>query len=124
MGLGGAAQLGDEDAGLDPGGLRLGVDLDPAHALGLEQDRALERAGEAKGSVPGPLAGHLQIVLRREANRLCDVVGALGKGNRLGSLVCREVPGLARLVPVGIARGCDAAGDRQPGEVTHLVSSD
>ena len=37
------AQLGDEDAGLDPGRLRLGVDLDPAHALGLEQDRALER---------------------------------------------------------------------------------
>ena len=102
--LGGAAQLGDEDACLDPRGLRLGVDLDAAHPLGLDQDRSLERARQAEGAVPGPLAGDLEVVLRREANRLGDVVGALGEGDRLGSLVGGQVPSLACLVPVGIAR--------------------
>ena len=29
-------------AGLDPGGPRLAVDLDPAHPLGLDHDRVLE----------------------------------------------------------------------------------
>ncbi len=118
--LRGGAELGDEDAGLDPGGLRLGVDLDPAHALGLDQDRPFERARQAEGAVPGPLAGDAQVVLGGEADRLGDVVGALDEGDRLGALVGGEVPGEARLVPVGIARGGNAAGDRQPGEVTHL----
>ncbi len=70
--------------------------------------------------MPGALAGDAQVVLGGEADRLGDVVGALDEGDRLGALVGGEVPGEAHLVPVGIARGGDAAGDRQPGEVTHL----
>ena len=77
----------------------------------------------ADGAVPGPLAGHLEVVLRGEANRLGDVIGALDEGDCLGSLVGSQVPSCAGLVPVGVARGCDAAGDGQPGEITHLVSS-
>ena len=68
----------------------------------------------------GPLAGHLEFVLGGEADRPGDVVGALGEDDGLRALVGGQVPGQARLVPIGIARGGNAAGDRQPGEVTHL----
>ena len=106
------AELEREDAGLDPGRLRVGVDLDPAHALGLDQDRAVERR-QAGGAVAGALAGDLEAVGGGEGDRLGDVVGALGEGDRLGPLVGGEVPGEPRLVPVGVARGGDR-GRRSP----------
>src|SRR6185295_1380783 len=85
-----------------------------------DQDRPLERARQAEGAVSGPLAGDPQVVLGGEADRRGDVFGALYKGDRLGALVGGEVPGEAHLIPVWVARGGNAAGDRQPGEVTHL----
>jgi hypothetical protein len=120
------AQLHREDARLHPGGLRPGVDLDSAHALGLDQDRPLERPGGAQGggAVPGALAGDPQAVLGGEADDRGDVLPALDEGDRLGSLVGDQVPGEARLVPVGVAWRCDTAGNGQSGEIAHVgVSS-
>ena len=72
--------------------------------------------------MPGALAGDSQVVLGGEADNRGDVLAALDKGDRLGPLVGDQVPGEARLVPVGVARGGDATGDGQSGEVAHLVS--
>ncbi len=116
---GGLAQLEHEHAGLDPRRLRIGVDLDAAHALGLEQDRAVERR-QRRGAVAGALGGDLEAVLGGEADGGGDVVGALGEDDAVRPLVGDEVPGGSRLVPVGVVGGGDTAGDRQPGEVGHL----
>ena len=117
-----AGRLGElerEHAGLDPRRPGVGVDLDTAHALGLEQDRALERR-QRRGAVAGALGGDLEAVVGGEADGRGDVVGALGEDDGVRLLVGDQVPGGARLVPVGVVGGGDAAGDRQPGEVGHL----
>ena len=54
MGLSGFAQLEYERAGLDPCRARVRIDLDPAHALGLDQDRPVERR-QPEGAVAGAL---------------------------------------------------------------------
>ena len=69
--------------------------------------------GSGGGAVAGALAGDPEPVGGGEADRRGDVVGALDEGDRAGLLVGGEVPGQARLVPVGVARGGDAAGDLQ-----------
>jgi hypothetical protein len=118
VGAGGFAQLEHQRAGGDPGSLCLRIHLDAPHPLGLDQDRALERA-QGDGAVAGPLAGDPQVVVSGKADGLGHVVGALDEGDSLGVLVGGEVPGHPRLVPVGVIRGGDAAGDRQPAEVSH-----
>jgi hypothetical protein len=112
-------KLQGKHAGLDPCRASVGVDLDAAHALGLEQDRPVER-GQRRGAVAGALGGDLEVVAGGEADGGGDVLGALGDddGNRL--LVGGQVPGESRLIPVGVVGGGDPAGDSQPGEVGHL----
>ncbi len=109
-------ELQGEHACLDPRRAGLGVDLDPAHPLGLEQDRSLERR-QGRGAVAGALAGDLEAVLGGEADGRGDVLGALDEGDGDRPLVGGEVPGQPRLVPVGVGGGGDPADDRQPGEV-------
>ena len=123
--VGRLTQLHREHALLDPGGLRRGVDLDPPHVLGLDQDRSVEGpwCPERGGAVPGALAGDPQAVLGGKADDGGDVLAALDEGDRLGPLVGDQVPGKACLVPVGIRRSGDTAGDGQSGEVAHLGSS-
>ncbi len=117
----GLAQLEHQHARLDPRRLSIGIDLDAAHPLGLDQDRPVEWR-QRRGAVAGALGGDPQTVLGGEADRRGDVAGALGEGHGVGSLIGGKVPGRARLVPVGVVGGGDAAGDRQPGEVGHLRS--
>ena len=81
---------------------------------------AAER-GQAGGAVPGALAGDPEAVGGREGDGLGDVLGALDQGDGGGSLVGGQVPAQPHLVPVGVGVGCDAAGDRQPGEVGHVL---
>ncbi|HKA66774.1 MAG TPA: hypothetical protein VKG03_02580 [Solirubrobacterales bacterium] len=112
------AQLQHEHAGLDPCGACVRIDLDPAHALGLDQDRVVERA-QGDRAVPGSLAGDLELVLGGEPDHLGDVLSALDECDGARPLVGDEVPGGSGLIPVVLARGGEAAADRQFGEVTH-----
>jgi hypothetical protein len=100
--LGRLGQLRREDAGLDPGDPGVGVDLDPPHPLGLQQDRLVE-VGEGAGAVAGSLSRDLQPVRRGEGQRGGYVVSACGEDHRGGPLVDCQVPGGARLVPVRVA---------------------
>ena len=61
------------------------------------------------GVVAGALGGDAQAALAGELDDGDDVVGGRGDGDRGGALVDGEVPGLAGLVPVGVAGGADAA---------------
>jgi hypothetical protein len=106
---------------LDAGGPRLGVDVDSAHALGLDQDRVLQRL-QGNRAVAGALAGDAEVVRGGEAHGLGDVLGALGEGDAARVLVGGEVPGGARLVPVGVGGCSDAARDREAGEFAHVGS--
>jgi hypothetical protein len=67
--VGGAAELLGEDPGLDPRRARVGVDLDLAHPLGLDQDRVVER-GEGERSVAGALCRHLQVAVGGKPDHL------------------------------------------------------
>jgi hypothetical protein len=115
------AQLDALHAGFDPRRAGLGVDLDLPHALGLEQDRPLQRR-QRGGAVAGALRGDPELVLDGEADGRGDVRAALGEDDGCGPLVGGKVPGGASLVPVGVGGGCDPAGYRQPGEVGHQRS--
>ena len=55
------------------------------------------------------LSGHEQAALAGELDDGDDVVGGLGDRYGGGALVDGEVPGLAGLVPIGVAGGADAA---------------
>ena len=68
----------------------------PAHPLGLDQDRAVERA-QRGGAVAGSLAGDPEPVLGGEADRLGDVLGALDEGDR--ARVAGRPPGSRRGAP-------------------------
>ena len=98
----GAADLLGQHARLHPGGAV--ADLDRLASLGLDQDRVVQRT-HRHGAVSRALAGDLQVVVRGETIDLRDVVRTLDERDRGRPLVRRQVPGLARLVPVGVARG-------------------
>jgi hypothetical protein len=92
-----------QHARLDARPLRDGVDLDPAHSLGLEQHRMGERA-ERMRVVARALRRNAQAALTRPAHDSLDVFGRLGQCNRGGLLVDGEVPGEPRLVPIRVVR--------------------
>ena len=105
--LGGSqADLFPDDAGLGAGDLRLGVDLEAAHARGLDEDGVLE-AVEGVGKVPGALRGHVEAAVAGVLDDGDDVGRGLGVDDRGRALVGRKVPGPAGLVPVGIGRDDD-----------------
>ena len=114
--LRGGAQVHRQDPGADPGGAPLRVDLDPAQALGLDHDRALERA-HRHGAVAGPLAEQLEVVVAGEADHGGDVGGALDEGDRLRVRVGGQVPRLAGLVPVRVLGGRDPSVDAELAEI-------
>ena len=105
---GGLGDLGPQRAGLAAGDPRLGVDLDAAQLVGLDEDRVGERVVGA-GVVAGALGGHEQAALTGELDDGDDVGGRRRDGYGGGALVDGEVPGLAGLVPIGVAGGADAA---------------
>jgi hypothetical protein len=80
------------------------LNLDAAHALGLDQDHVGQRS-ERHGAVSGALRRDPQPVVAREADHLRDVVGALHEGDRGGALIGGQVPSATRLVPVRIVGG-------------------
>src|SRR5581483_6416996 len=85
-------------AGLHADTASRSVDLDPAHALGLDEDRVFERTDRA-GAVTGSLRRNPQAVDAREVDDRDDVVGRLDQGDGERALVDGEVPGAACLVP-------------------------
>jgi hypothetical protein len=106
-------RLGDlepQGAGLDPGDLRGGIDLDAAHLLCREEDRVVERR-DRRGVVAGALGRDAEAVAPREGEDRHDVVGGRGQRDVGGPLVDREVPGAAREVPLRLAGRDDLAGE-------------
>jgi hypothetical protein len=106
------AQLDAFHTGFDPGRSGVGIDLDPAHARGLDQQRVVEWT-ERRRPVPGALSGDPQALVGREADRRRDVVGSRDERDRDGVLVGDQVPGVPGIVPVGVFRGDDPAVDRE-----------
>jgi hypothetical protein len=106
---GGLGDLDPERAGGDAGDASLGVDLDPAHLLRLDEDRVRQRV-EGAGVVARALRGHAQAALVGEVDDRDHVVGRVRDRDGRGTLVDGDVPGLARLVPVDVAGSRDAAG--------------
>ena len=102
----GEGDLLPQHAGLGARGLGVRVDLEPAHAARADENRvveALERAGE----VAGALGRHAHAAAAGVVDDRDDVVGRLGEDDCGGPLVGRQVPRLARSVPVGVAREDD-----------------
>jgi hypothetical protein len=95
-------------AGLDARHLAVRVDVDCAHALGADEERVLERS-ERRCRVAGALRRHAQVVGRCELHERDDVGCAPGQADGGGSLVDREVPRSAGLVPAGVAGPDDHA---------------
>ncbi len=104
--------IGGPRPGLDASAAIL--DLDAAHALGLDQDHVVERS-ERHGAVSGSLRRHPQPVVAREADHLRDVIRALHEGDRGGPLIGGQVPSLTRLVPVRVVAGRYPPADREFG---------
>ena len=116
----GLANVLGQRAGLHAGLVPL--DVDAAHALGLDQDHVVELR-ERHRSVAGPLGRHPQIILPREADDLRNVVRALHEGDRGRLLVGCQIPCLARLVPVRVAWGRHPSADRERAEVRHAAGT-
>ena len=106
----GVGDLAGQSARLDPGDPCGGIDADRSHPRGLQQHRAVDRP-EGPGAVAGRLRGNAQPVLERELDHGADVVGAGRLDDHIGALVDRQVPGPAGVVPAGIARPGQRAGE-------------
>jgi hypothetical protein len=122
MPVGRLAHLQRQHPGLDPGRLRLGVDLDPAHADGPDQDGVVE-GRERGGAVAGPLARDPEAGVGGEAHGRDDVLGALDQRQGARIEVGGQVPAMADLVPVGVIRGGHSPRDREVVEVGHSSPS-
>ncbi len=92
-----------QDSGFDARDAPFGIDLHPAHPLGLDEDGVCERPHRA-GGVPGALRRNPKAARPCPAHDRRDVVGRLGQGNGRRLLVNSEVPGTAGLVPCRIVR--------------------
>jgi hypothetical protein len=79
------------------------VDLDLSHALGLEEDRALERP-DRRRVVTGALDRDPKTFAAREFDDRDDVFDGLGVRHGAGSLVDGEIPRPTRLIPLRITR--------------------
>jgi hypothetical protein len=119
----GRDHLAPARAGLDAGGAGIRVDADPAQQTRAQQDRA-GQIRQTGGTVTGRLRGDPQVVRRREPHGRGDVRHPICKYDQGRMLVGGEIPGLPRLVPTGVSRGHDIAGDRLPQrlEVDHSTS--
>ena len=107
---GGADDVGPQRAGLGAGAAAVGVDLDDAHAVRLDEDGVVQgRLGERGGGMAGALGGDAQAALAGEVDDGDDVGDGLGLGDGGRALVDGEVPRLPRLVPTGVAGHCDRA---------------
>jgi hypothetical protein len=102
---GGGRDVQPQRAGLDAGDAVRLVDLDRAHLAGLDEHRVVERTHRSS-VVAGALHGDPQAVRVGELDERLHVGGAAGERDQRGTLVDREVPGLARRVP-GVFTGQD-----------------
>ena len=108
---GGAGDVGPDRAGLGAGAAALGVDLDDAHAVRLDQDGVVQRSlGEGGRGVAGALGGNAHAARRAgELHDGDDVRHGLGLGDGDRALVDGQVPGLSCGVPTGVAGYGDRA---------------
>ena len=97
----GHAYVLPENACLGAGRARLGVDLEAAQARGLHEDGVVEGT-EGVGEMAGALRRQAEAPVAGKADHRDDVVDRLGIDNGSGSLVGRQVPGAAGLVPLRV----------------------
>ena len=107
-----------QDARLDPRAAGAGVDGDPGHPLGLEEQRVGAPVDRPR-VVAARVEGDPEAAFGGEPDGRRDVVGGRRVDDRHRPLVDREVPGLARRVPRRIPGQDDVAVDAitQVGEV-------
>ena len=103
-------ELAAEHAGLHAGAPRRRVDGDAAHALGLDQDDAVQR-GQGIRAVTRALRRHAQPVGAGELHDGRDVGRALGERDGGRPLVGGQAPGLAGGVPAVLAGTDDGSVD-------------
>jgi hypothetical protein len=108
---------GDDDvgplrAGLDSREARRRVDLHGAHAVRLDEDRALELRRQRRRAVAGALRGNGEALLAGEVDDGLDVGDGLGLRDRDRPLVDGEVPRLPGGVPAVVVR--DGQISREP----------
>lgn len=92
-----------------PGGPRVRVDLHTGHPGGPEQDD-IASGLQAGRAVAGPLRRDTQTVRPCETHDSADVLGSLDERDRARVLIGDQVPRLANLVPLGIGRTTQLAG--------------
>ena len=81
-----------------------GVDAQPGHRRGAQQDGVAEPARERRGAVAGAQRGDLEVGGCGGAQDPGDLLRVGRVGDRRGVLVDLEVPGHPRLVVEGVAR--------------------
>ena len=99
----GGHDLAPERAGPDAGPFGPRVDLDAAHARGLDEDRPLKRP-HRRGAVARSLRREPQSARAGELDHRGDVLRGLGEDDRDRTLVDGEVPRLPCGVPAAVAR--------------------
>jgi hypothetical protein len=104
-----------QDSGFHAPDAPFGIDLHPAHPLGLDEDGVCERPHRA-GGVPGALRSNPKAARPRPAHDRGNVFGRLGQRNGRRLLVNSKVPSTAGLVPFRIVRQHERFG-------LHLFSS-
>ena len=102
-----------EDARLDARALRLRVDLDSRHPLGLQQQGVRAPVDRAR-VVAAPVERDPETVLGGEDDGRDDVLGGLRQNDRDRLLCNGQVPRLARRVPAVVAGQDDIAGEVVP----------
>ena len=98
----GRVELAPVQAGADPRGLRLGVDLDGLHRRDVDDDPAVD-AGIARRGVPAAADRHREVVLGAEGERRDHVVARCAAGDHRRMLVDHPVEELAVLVVARVA---------------------
>ena len=126
---GGVGVLARRHPGLNPGGLRVGVDLEGAHAREVDHDPAF--AGPvARAAVAAAADGQLEAALAGERDDASDVIRAGDPRHRGRSAVDALEEDLARLVVRGIVWadhlavqvGAEIGGSRCPGTAAALTT--
>jgi len=106
---------------LDARAPRLGLDLDPLHALGLEQQRVLAPVNRAC-VVAARVEGNPQALLGGEPDSGQHVFRRLGEDDPDRALDGGQVPGLPGSVPALVTRQDDVSSNArpEPTEIRHL----
>jgi hypothetical protein len=99
-----------ERSSLDARATGAGVDLDAAQTRRLHEDRVIQHH-ERRSSMAGSLRGDPKTMSTRELDDLDDILDGLDQRNRERPLIDREIPSLASLAPLRIARKHDLAGE-------------